>query len=185
MVLPSSGALNLSQIKTEFGGVLNYIPLNQYYRGGNYVSSTIAAIPASGTISISNFYGTGRTWPCLNLYSYEINQSFFADTGILDTYGEYFTPPAGSFTFYFEIVPSIYATTTMYLYTGTTLLTSRTTSGTYTTTLQAVPHRFRMETTWSGAPDGQDNYSYGYWKQTNSSGCIIQKIEHNWYWINP
>jgi hypothetical protein len=184
MVLPSSGALSLNQIQTEFGGS-NPIGLNEYYRGGNYVSSTITAIPASGVISIFNFYGTGRTWPCLNLYSYGGNPDVFFDSGTVDTYGEYFTPPAGSFTFYFEIVPTPYNTTTMYLYRGATLLTSMTTSGTYTTTLQATQHRFRMVTSWSSPPDSQDFYSYGYWKQTNSSGCIIQKMEHNWYWFNP
>jgi len=57
MTLPSSGTLSLQQIAAEFGGS-NPISLNQYYRGGSLVKDTIAnaSIPASGAISVSNFY---------------------------------------------------------------------------------------------------------------------------------
>jgi hypothetical protein len=61
MPLPTSGALSLSNIQTEFGGT-NPISLNEYYAGGAYVpagtSGTNGAVPTSGTISILNFYGT-------------------------------------------------------------------------------------------------------------------------------
>lgn len=61
MALPTSGALTLADIQTEFGGS-NPIGLSEYYAGGAYVpagtSGTYGAVPSSGTISIRNFYGT-------------------------------------------------------------------------------------------------------------------------------
>lgn len=61
MTLPSSGALSLSAIQTEFGGS-NPISINEYYAGGSYVPSgttgTNGAVPSSGQISFSQFYGT-------------------------------------------------------------------------------------------------------------------------------
>ncbi len=62
MTLPSSGPLTLSDIQTEFGGS-NPISLSEYYRGGGYVPSSVSAVPASGTISIGNFYGTSNYVP--------------------------------------------------------------------------------------------------------------------------
>ena len=61
MPLPSSGPLSLTDIQTEFGGS-NPIGLNEYYAGGGLVPSgttgTNGAVPSSGQIAISNFYGT-------------------------------------------------------------------------------------------------------------------------------
>jgi len=61
MALPTSGALPLSDIQTEFGGS-NPVSLSEYYAGGSYVpsgtSGTNGAVPASGGISLSDFYGT-------------------------------------------------------------------------------------------------------------------------------
>jgi hypothetical protein len=63
MTLPTSGTLTLSDIQTEFGGS-NPIGLSEYYAGGSYVpagtSGTNGAVPSSGTISISSFYGTSN-----------------------------------------------------------------------------------------------------------------------------
>ena len=63
MTLPTSGALSLTDIQTEFGGS-NPIGLNEYYAGGTYVPSgttgTNGAVPTSGQISISSFYGTSN-----------------------------------------------------------------------------------------------------------------------------
>ena len=50
MALPSSGALSLDDIQTEFGGT-NPIAISEYY-------GAATGVPASGTISISDFYGT-------------------------------------------------------------------------------------------------------------------------------
>jgi len=59
MAMPGTGAISLLQAQIEYGGG-SPIGLNEYYRGGSYVpviTSTLG-IPASGTISLSNFYGT-------------------------------------------------------------------------------------------------------------------------------
>jgi hypothetical protein len=64
MPLPLSGPLTLAQIQAEFGGT-NPIGLNEYYRGGIFVSSGIpqnANVPTSGTISLSNFYGAQKAF---------------------------------------------------------------------------------------------------------------------------
>jgi hypothetical protein len=64
MPLPLSGTITLAQIQTEFGGT-NPIGLNEYYRGGIYVSSGIpqnASVPTSGAISLSNFYGAQKAF---------------------------------------------------------------------------------------------------------------------------
>lgn len=61
MPLQTSGAITLADIQTEFGGA-NPISLSEYYAGGAYVpagtSGTNGAVPSSGAISLSNFYGT-------------------------------------------------------------------------------------------------------------------------------
>ena len=61
MALPSSGVLTLDDIQTEFGGT-NPIDLSDYYRGGGLVpnSGPNAAIPTSGAISVSDFYGSAN-----------------------------------------------------------------------------------------------------------------------------
>ena len=69
MTLPNSGSLALSQIQSEFGGS-NPISLSEYYRGGPLVASipNTSPIPSSGTIAVSNFYGTSSSIPSdLNL----------------------------------------------------------------------------------------------------------------------
>jgi hypothetical protein len=61
MPLQTSGPISSNNIQTEFGGI-NPISLSEYYAGGDYVlagsSGTNGAIPSSGTISFSKFYGT-------------------------------------------------------------------------------------------------------------------------------
>jgi len=55
MALPSSGPLSIQQIATEFGGDAPH-SLSEYY-------SAATGIPASGTISIGEFYGTSASQP--------------------------------------------------------------------------------------------------------------------------
>jgi hypothetical protein len=61
MALPSTGAISLSAIQTEFGGA-NPIAINEYYAGGVYVpagtTGTNGAVPSSGTIDFNVFHGT-------------------------------------------------------------------------------------------------------------------------------
>ncbi len=63
MTLQTSGAISLSQIQTEFGGA-SPIGLSEYYAGGGYVpsgtSGSNGAVPASGAIALSKFYGTSK-----------------------------------------------------------------------------------------------------------------------------
>ena len=65
MALPSSGALAITNIQTEFGGS-NPAGMSEYYAGGSYVpagtSGDNGAIPSSGTIQISDFYGAPYDW---------------------------------------------------------------------------------------------------------------------------
>lgn len=75
MAVKSSGTLGISDISAEFGGS-GQRSLSQYYRGGGRVPSGVTAIPASGNISMSQFYGTSNviagsqaftatgTWTC-------------------------------------------------------------------------------------------------------------------------
>jgi hypothetical protein len=65
MALPSSGVIKLSDIKTEFNGVIP-TPISSYYRNGTYVTPNNSNVPVSGIIKISNFYSAakaaGITW---------------------------------------------------------------------------------------------------------------------------
>nr|AKH47272.1 hypothetical protein [uncultured marine virus] len=56
MALPSSGAISLANIQTEFGGS-NPIGLNEYYRDGAYVGAGAPNVPTSGLIDLQDFYG--------------------------------------------------------------------------------------------------------------------------------
>lgn len=83
MPLPSSGPLTLTDIQTEFGGT-NPIGLSEYYRNGPFVpdASTTATIPTSGTISMSNFFGTRkRVGIPLNITSPTYNFDVYANRG--------------------------------------------------------------------------------------------------------
>lgn len=53
MALPASGAISLGDVQTEFGGS-NPISISEYY-------SADTGVPASGTISLSDFHGTSNT----------------------------------------------------------------------------------------------------------------------------
>ena len=111
MALPSSGALSLANIQTEFGGS-NPISLNEYYAGGAYVpagtSGTYGAVPSSGAISIRNFYGTSK------IYTYSGTMTQGIDTsGSFTGYG-FVRGSAGS------ISPDDTTITTVYkFFTGT------------------------------------------------------------------
>jgi hypothetical protein len=79
MTLPTSGPLSLNDIKGEFGGP-SAPSLGDYYAGGAYVpagtTGTNGAVPSSGAISISNFYGTSAvivTFNDFSLNAYELS----------------------------------------------------------------------------------------------------------------
>ena len=62
MTIPSSGPIDFPTIQAEFGGG-GSISLSEYYRNGSIIGNTDYApnVPASGTISVGNFYGARRT----------------------------------------------------------------------------------------------------------------------------
>lgn len=99
MALPTSGPLSLSDIQGEFGGS-NPISLNEYYAGGGLVpsgtSGTNGAVPSSGTISISNFYGTSNIPPlsvsASSVAGYENGPS---NSGFVTNSGSPNTTPSG------------------------------------------------------------------------------------------
>jgi len=81
MTLPASGPLSLADIQTEFGGS-NPISLDEYYRGGAYVTANNTSVPTSGVISISNFYGTTRRIAIpLTISSNTYNYDVYANRG--------------------------------------------------------------------------------------------------------
>ena len=84
MALPSSGVLTLNDIQTEFGGT-NPIDLSDYYRGGGLVpdSGPNAAIPTSGAISVSDFYGSANLIPLdLTVQGAQVNRLPGTYTGV-------------------------------------------------------------------------------------------------------
>lgn len=91
MAIPSSGAISLSTIQTEFGGA-NPISLSEYYAGGGLVpagtSGTYGAVPSSGAISIQNFYGTSNV-------VISITDQYISGSGVSDAYAYYFLTAGG------------------------------------------------------------------------------------------
>lgn len=85
MTVQATGAISLANIQTEFGGS-NPIGLSEYYRGGSYVPSNVTAVPTSGAISLSQFYGT-TAWPGPRVLSHgtwsTVNAAGFANNDVL------------------------------------------------------------------------------------------------------
>ena len=61
MAIQSSGAVALSEVQSEFGGV-NPVSLSEYYRSGTYVPAGATGVPANGAISIGDFYGASNSY---------------------------------------------------------------------------------------------------------------------------
>lgn len=61
MAMPSSGQLTFSALRTEFVDT-NPVSLSEFYRGGSLVRNIVtnSAVPASGQISLSQFYGAAH-----------------------------------------------------------------------------------------------------------------------------
>ena len=82
MTVKSSGSLAFSEIQAEFGGS-NPISLSEYYAGGLYVTAGTTgingAVPSSGAISVSKFYGTQKTLAILSLTAGSYAYNFVGD----------------------------------------------------------------------------------------------------------
>lgn len=74
MALPSSGAISLANIQTEFGGS-NPISLSEYYRGGAYVTDNNTGVPTSGAIQLDDFYGAVKQFQFTISTSYTTTQN--------------------------------------------------------------------------------------------------------------
>jgi len=73
VALQSSGAISLQDLKTEFGDT-GSSSLSEFYRGGSLVpnTGTNAAVPTSGQISLTDFYGaaaTAESWQWVQTYT--------------------------------------------------------------------------------------------------------------------
>ena len=64
MTIKNSGSLAITEIVAEFGGDAPHA-MNEYYAGGSYVQTGAAgingAIPDSGSLAVSQFYGAQRS----------------------------------------------------------------------------------------------------------------------------
>ena len=59
MPIQGSGTISISDIVNEFGGSVPH-SLSEYYRGGGAVPSSVTGVPASGAISLNNFYSAAN-----------------------------------------------------------------------------------------------------------------------------
>ena len=80
MALPNSGPLSLADIQTEFGGS-NPASLTEYY-------GVSAGIPASGVISISDFYGTSSVPAIIKIRAWGARGGYHPDYGGSNLYGQ-------------------------------------------------------------------------------------------------
>jgi hypothetical protein len=89
LAIPGPGTpLSINTIATEFGGTVPH-SLNEYYRGGGRVPNIPAnsAIPTSGTIAISNFYGsTARSTVTLTISANSYNYNVFTNASASPAY---------------------------------------------------------------------------------------------------
>lgn len=79
MALPSSGAISLSAIASEFGDSAPN-SISEFYRGGSLVPNTSinTSVPTSGEISFNDFYGAAN-----QLWSTTITNGYFAISGFV------------------------------------------------------------------------------------------------------
>mgnify|MGYP001269888044 CR=1 FL=1 len=73
MALQTSGTITIGDLRTEFGDT-GSSSLSEFYKGGSLVpnTGTNAAVPTSGTISLSNFYGAAavaQSWQWVQTYT--------------------------------------------------------------------------------------------------------------------
>jgi len=91
MVLPNAfNPISLGQIQTEFGGSDPIALAGEYYRNGSYTTSNNTNVPTSGSISLSNFYGSRRAiYGCTDPNASNYNPSATDNDGSC-----YYPPPA-------------------------------------------------------------------------------------------
>jgi hypothetical protein len=141
MTLQSSGPISLLDVQSEFGGS-NPIGINEYY-------GVAAGVPASGTISLADFYGKSGppfTWPVDYLGSGALTNTPSSYNGTVRTPGTSASPV--TYTIQIDVSDQGGACTLQY-YVGGTLnqtWTRNTTpffSTTYTSTFGSNSIQFR------------------------------------------
>jgi hypothetical protein len=128
MALQSSGAISLANVQTEFGGS-NPIGINEYY-------GVAAGVPASGTISLYDFYGKSATsstpftgWTTQFLFgSRSVSGTQYTTTDNFS--GNIVTPGAGNSPQTFNIFANANGYATLEYYQGGSLNTTWSTVGT-------------------------------------------------------
>ena len=141
MALQSSGAISLANVQTEFGGS-NPIGINEYY-------GVAAGIPASGTISLYDFYGKGIASGFAGWNYMILGERYFQSSSISsDSFtGNTVTPGIGNSPKTFTIdqsrtgtgfSPPPYPTITLQYYVGGSLNTTWTFTSSYSVSYQSV-----------------------------------------------
>ena len=87
MTLQSSGAISFANLASEYGGSAPH-SLNEYYKGGGLVPSTVAETVTASSLSGSVYDGRGgiyTTSPAINSGGYIYRSYTWADNGITGT----------------------------------------------------------------------------------------------------
>jgi len=144
MTLQSSGAISLADVQTEFGGS-NPIGINEYY-------GVASGVPASGTISLYDFYGKsagGGFDFSLYVFGYRYSSGYYRQS---DSYsGNIITPGSGSSpkTFYIQTRPFGVGSAVLSYYQGGSL-----------------------NTTWSGFVQTNVTFTFGSSSMQFTSYCL-------------
>ena len=87
MTLQSSGAISIANLASEYGGSAPH-SLNEYYKGGSLVPSTIAETVTAASLSGSVYDGRGggyTTYPAINSGGYIYRSHTWSDNGYTGT----------------------------------------------------------------------------------------------------
>ena len=87
MTLQSSGAISIANLASEYGGSAPH-SLNEYYKGGGLVPSTVAETVTAASMSGSVYDGRGSYWgtaPVINSGNYIYQHYRWADNGYTGT----------------------------------------------------------------------------------------------------
>jgi hypothetical protein len=87
MTLQSSGAISIANLASEYGGSAPH-SLNEYYKGGSLVPSTVAETVTAASMSGSVYDGRGgiyTTYPAINSGGYIYRSYTWADNGYTGT----------------------------------------------------------------------------------------------------
>ena len=87
MTLQSSGAISIANLASEYGGSAPH-SLNEYYKGGSLVPSTVAETVTAASMSGSVYDGRGggyTTYPAINSGGYIYRSYTWSDNGYTGT----------------------------------------------------------------------------------------------------